>query len=26
MLQNGEDAATTTTWGEHITDDEYNGS
>ena len=25
MLQNGEDPATTTTWGEHITDDEYNG-
>jgi quercetin dioxygenase-like cupin family protein len=26
MLQNGEDQAKTTTWGEHITDDEYNGS
>jgi len=25
MLQNGEDPAATTTWGEHITDDEYNG-
>jgi quercetin dioxygenase-like cupin family protein len=26
MLQNGEDPTTTTTWGEHITDDEYNGN
>lgn len=25
-LQNGEDPATTTTWGEHITGDEYNGN
>ncbi|MGY3320229.1 hypothetical protein ACVWYS_000888 [Arthrobacter sp. TE12231] len=25
MLQDGEDPAKTTTWGEHITDDEYNG-
>ena len=25
MLQNGEDPATTTTWGGHITDDEYHG-
>ena len=25
MLQNGEDAAATTTWAEHITDAEYNG-
>ncbi|MCU1405657.1 MAG: hypothetical protein JWQ43_1960, partial [Glaciihabitans sp.] len=25
MLQNGEDPATTTTWAEHITDDQYNG-
>lgn len=26
MLQNGEDPAATTTWGEHITDAEYNGN
>jgi quercetin dioxygenase-like cupin family protein len=26
MLQNGDNPATTTTWLEHITDDEYNGS
>ncbi|MDR6415547.1 hypothetical protein [Pseudarthrobacter sulfonivorans] len=25
MLQNGEDPSKTTTWNEHITDDEYNG-
>ena len=25
MLENGEDPATTTTWLEHITDDEFNG-
>ena len=25
MLQNGEDPSKTTTWREHITDDEYNG-
>jgi hypothetical protein len=25
MLQSGEDPAKTTIWGEHITDDEYNG-
>lgn len=26
MLQNSEDPATTTTWREHITDDEYSGN
>ncbi len=26
MVQNGDDAATTTTWREHITDDEYTGN
>ena len=26
MLQNGDDPAKTTTWVEHITDDEYNGT
>ncbi len=25
MLENGEDPATTTTWLEHITDEEYRG-
>jgi hypothetical protein len=25
MLQNSEDPSETTLWGEHITDDEYNG-
>ena len=25
MLQSGEDPTATTTWAEHITDDEYNG-
>jgi quercetin dioxygenase-like cupin family protein len=25
MLQNGDDPASTTTWAEHITDDEYTG-
>jgi len=25
MLQHGEDPTTTTTWAEHISDDEYNG-
>lgn len=25
MLENGEDLATTTTWLEHITDEEYRG-
>ena len=26
MLENGDDPATTTTWREHITDDDYNGT